>query len=253
MTKRWKTWLELDEHLSLNTFKRTRSNSSQVGGQTVPTWLELDEHLSFIKSSQLDPTQAKWVAKRYPTWTKLKTWLELDEHLSLIKSSQLDPTRAKWVAKRYPTWTKLKPWLELAWVGGTVWPTPRKYAYLTSPISRLVLQLTDSEKAPSVIQACMEKHGIENEDPHGYELVQVLPGKGWTGVFCILLFTVLIGSSISLFNSFTPKSDQLQISPVISPKILHHPEWRIWFFIAHSHERWLYDIFSLPHLYITLR
>ena len=35
-------------------------------------------------------------------------------------------------------------------------------------------------------------------------------------------------------NTFTPKSDQVQISPVASPVILHHTVWRTWLFIAYS-------------------
>ena len=35
-------------------------------------------------------------------------------------------------------------------------------------------------------------------------------------------------------NPFTPKSDQVQISPVASPVILHHTVWRTWLFIAYS-------------------
>ena len=34
--------------------------------------------------------------------------------------------------------------------------------------------------------------------------------------------------------TFTPKSDQVQISPVASPVILHHTVWRTWLFIAYS-------------------
>ena len=52
------------------------------------------------------------------------------------------------------------------------------------------------------------------------------------------------------FNSFTPKSDQCQISPAASPEILHHTVRRTWLFIAHSDERWLYNRLSLHHLYI---
>ena len=51
-------------------------------------------------------------------------------------------------------------------------------------------------------------------------------------------------------NPFTPKSDQVQISPAASPEIWHHTVWRTWLFIAYSDERWLYYQFSLPHLYI---
>ena len=36
------------------------------------------------------------------------------------------------------------------------------------------------------------------------------------------------------FNPFTPKSDQVQISPVASTVILHHTVWRTWLFIAYS-------------------
>ena len=41
VAKRWKTWLELGENLSLITFKPTRANSSQVGGQTIPNSIEV--------------------------------------------------------------------------------------------------------------------------------------------------------------------------------------------------------------------
>ena len=37
---------------------------------------------------------------------------------------------------------------------------------------------------------------------------------------------------IIVFNPFTPKSDQFQISPAASPVILHHILWRIQLFIA---------------------
>ena len=39
-----------------------------------------------------------------------------------------------------------------------------------------------------------------------------------------------------MFNPFTAKSDQFQISPAASPEILHHTEWRTWPFIAYSDE-----------------
>ena len=48
----------------------------------------------------------------------------------------------------------------------------------------------------------------------------------------------------SYINSFTPESDQCQISPPAPPEILHS------FFIAYSDERWLQHKFSLPHLCI---
>ena len=36
-------------------------------------------------------------------------------------------------------------------------------------------------------------------------------------------------------NPFTPKSDQVQISPTAFPVILHHTVWRTWLFIAYSY------------------
>ena len=52
---------------------------------------------------------------------------------------------------------------------------------------------------------------------------------------------------IRAVNAFTPKSDQLQISPAASPEILPHTVWRTWLLIACSSIN-----FSLPHLYISL-
>ena len=40
--------------------------------------------------------------------------------------------------------------------------------------------------------------------------------------------------SLNFFNPFTPKSDQLQISPAASPEIKHHLVWRTWLFIAYA-------------------
>ena len=51
---------------------------------------------------------------------------------------------------------------------------------------------------------------------------------------------------------FITKSYQCQISPATSAGILHHTVWRTWLFIAYL-ERWLCYLFSLPHLYISLR
>ena len=47
------------------------------------------------------------------SWAKIWAWSD---------SNQLDPTQAKWMAKRYPTPSKLWTWLELVWGGSTVWP-----------------------------------------------------------------------------------------------------------------------------------
>ena len=50
--------------------------------------------------------------------------------------------------------------------------------------------------------------------------------KGWENV--------LFELGIERVNPSTPKSDQVQISPVASPVILHHTVWRTWPFIACS-------------------
>ena len=55
--------------------------------------------------------------------------------------------------------------------------------------------------------------------------------------------------SLTLFNPFTPESDQCQNSPVASQEIWHHTVWRTWLFIAYSDEKWLYYKFSLHHSY----
>ena len=53
----------------------------------------------------------------------------------------------------------------------------------------------------------------------------------------------------TLFNPFTPESDQCQNSPAASQEIWHHTVWRTWLFIAYSDEKWLYYKFLLHHSY----
>ena len=76
-------------------------------------WLRSRSHLTITKQLGKSWLELAEVAKR------CKSWLELGENLSLIT---FKPTEAKWVAKRYPTPSKLWTWLKLAWVGRTVWP-----------------------------------------------------------------------------------------------------------------------------------
>ena len=58
----------------------------------------------------------------------------------------------------------------------------------------------------------------------------------------------------SLITTFTPKSDQFQISPAASQEILHHTVWRTWLWIiAYSDEKWLYyQILTTLYLRISL-
>ena len=50
------------------------------------------------------------------------------------------------------------------------------------------------------------------------------------------------------YNPFTPKSNQFQIFPAVSPEILHHTVWRMWLCIAYSD--WKMIILPiLPHSY----
>ena len=79
-----------------NCLNTTTYSHIKITEQLGESWLELAE-----------------VAKRW------KTWLELGANLSLVK---FKPTQAKWVAKPYPTPSTLWTWLELAWVGRAVWP-----------------------------------------------------------------------------------------------------------------------------------
>ena len=102
---------------------RPRSHTT-ITKQLGESWLELTE-----------------VAKRW------KTWLELGKIIwGWSNSNQLEPTQAKWVAKRYPTPSKLLTCRELAWVWKTVWPGLK--AYVEFPIwdecHRISLQ-TESE------------------------------------------------------------------------------------------------------------
>ena len=55
-------------------------------------------------------------------------------------------------------------------------------------------------------------------------------------------------------NPFTPKTDQVQISPAASPEILHHTVWRTWVFIASL--RWkliILPIIATPLVHFSLK
>ena len=53
-----------------------------------------------------------------------------------------------------------------------------------------------------------------------------------------------------VFNPFTSKIDQFQISPPASPEILHHTIWRMWLSIAYSDKRLLYFQPTSTHLFL---
>ena len=56
---------------------------------------------------------------------------------------------------------------------------------------------------------------------------------GWMINFSIYNMRTNYTLISSKINPFTPKCDQVQICPAVSPEILHHTVWRTWFFIAH--------------------
>ena len=112
-----------------------------------------------------------------------------------------------------------------------------KAAHNTCWLSSQVELLFPSE---GVICGRLYLHGL-CAGPHVSGRNEVLSKQG--GQYPSLLYT-------GIFNPFTPKSDQCQISPAASPIIVHHTVWRTWLFITHSDERWLHYQFSLPHLYI---
>ena len=90
-----------------------------------------------------------------------------------------------------------------------------------------------------------------------FALVSVLREFHLYGCFLFFFFRYFVIHSSSQakwlsVSTFSPKSDQFQISPAASPEILHHTVWRTWLFMAYSDERWLYYQFSLPHSYISL-
>ena len=98
-------WLRPFTAQSANSNKTTWQEFAWVGrgGKPGSIWTKI---LAWSNSGQLEPTQAKWVAKRYPTWTKLKTWLELGAPFG-------HPLGSSW-EHRSAT--------HLARVGSTVWP-----------------------------------------------------------------------------------------------------------------------------------
>ena len=61
------------------------------------------------------------------------------------------------------------------------------------------------------------------------------------------------GTSWSSFNPFTPESDQCQISPAVSPEILHHTVWRTWIVIAYSDEMIILLILTTSLIHVSYK
>ena len=78
---------------------------------------------------------------------------------------------------------------------------------------------------------------------HTLNLKRLLYNLNWyTLVFhTCLMKRLILGYSLSLqglqVNPFTPKSDQCQIPPAASPRILHHTVGRTWLVIAYKVDR----------------
>ena len=56
-----------------------------------------------------------------------------------------------------------------------------------------------------------------------------------------------------ILNPFSPKSDQLQISPAASPQILHHPLWRTWLFIVYMKNDYTANSHYLTYTFLFRR
>ena len=64
--------------------------------------------------------------------------------------------------------------------------------------------------------------------------------KDWSSFAISVLYLRFSVQYNNYLNPFTPKSDQLQISPAASPERLHNTVWRTWLFTAYSDERRLH-------------
>ena len=76
---------------------------------------------SCLTTTAQSPTIAKQLGSSWPRWPNDLAQVGRKFEFDQIQA-KLDPTQAKWVTKRNPTSTMLKTWLELAWVESTVWP-----------------------------------------------------------------------------------------------------------------------------------
>ena len=106
-----------------NSSQGTKLKLASAGGQTKQpsraSWQETINCLNTALSHNNNKTP--WRELAWVGWggQTVETWLELGKNSSLIK---FKPTQVKWLAKWYPTPSKLWTWLELTWVGRTVWP-----------------------------------------------------------------------------------------------------------------------------------
>ena len=88
-------------------------------------------------------------------------------------------------------------------------------------------------------------YGLDLLDLRNWNFARIWSGLKLLYVLICLTFPYVWppSSEQDTFNPFTPKSDQIQISPAASPVILHHTVWRTWLFIAYSDGKW----FPLPN------
>ena len=71
----------------------------------------------------------------------------------------------------------------------------------------------------------------------------------------IVIIDLCTSKNFTRFFPFTPKSDQVQISPAAFPVILHHTVWRTWLFITYSDWKMIIILLILitPLIYFFLK
>ena len=143
----------------------------------------------------------------------------------------------------------------------TPFPPTNNANHLVSSISPFLLKIASCKRLPSMQYCGVSKKQLRSH-PRLSALVQKKkPFNTAYKIFdrsCFYQLPILIAAFVHLSLKDCENvlselvSDQFRISPADSPEIFHHTVWRTWLFIAYSDERWLYNQFSLPHLYISL-
>ena len=97
------------------------AKSSQIARNRAIVWIQPRSHITITKQLGESWLEFGWGGQTVEKLARVGRKFELDQIQA--NSSQLEPTQAKWVAKRYPTPSKLWTWLELAWVGRSKFST----------------------------------------------------------------------------------------------------------------------------------
>ena len=228
----WIVELHLKNRTTIGLLKTT---SSQGGGGLVYFWLLLTIPRLFSSASSF----VSWSSSLHSV--KSSVLSGPDNFSAYFRPSWMHSWIAFWPANTSRFWKKLKYWSKVM-VNMALSPPPYN---VESECSKF--PLTHCMGAGGGGGHVLEKELLSSPNKGRQwkqQIFQMCAAYFWPGLkFGIYaVWCMETGHTAALIrtghiNPFTPKSDQLQISPAASAEILHCTAWRTWLFIAYTQMR----------------